>query len=89
MARLEREQIQALNRGLNDLYDSYRRIIEFINETARSGGFDPGAFAIELTEKQEREMSALMLDELSKIEEAVQELKTLLEDLENPDEETE
>ena len=80
--KLEREQIQALNDGLNDVYDGYRRIVEFMNVFAKSGRFNPNTYTLELSENQRQEMSCSMLNELSKIEHAIQKLKKFLEDLE-------
>lgn len=78
--KLEREQIQTLRRRLNDVYDGYRKIVKILNEVVRSSGFYSKTYTIEFSEKQK--FPVLMLNELSKIEGAVQELKNLLENLE-------
>ena len=81
MVKLEREQIETLNRRLNNVYDGYRRIVDFFNKVARSGRIIHNTYTLELSEKQSKEMSDLMVNELSKIENAVQDMKNLLDDL--------
>jgi len=66
---------------LNDIYDGYREIIDFFNKAAKSGRFHHNTYTLELSEKQRKEMSDLMVNGLSKIEHAVQEMKNLLDDL--------
>lgn len=77
--KLEREQIQTLNRELNDIYDGYRGIVDFLNKAVKSGRFNLNTYTLELSQKQGEEMSDLMVNELTKIERAVQEMKNLLE----------
>ena len=78
--KLEREKIQTLNRTLNDIYDGYRGIIDFFNNAAKSGRFHHNTYTLELSEKQRKEMLDLMVNELSKIEHAVEKMKNLLDD---------
>jgi hypothetical protein len=70
-----------LNRRLNNVYDGYRAIVDFFNEAAGSGRITHNTYTLELSEKQKKEMSDLMVNELSKIENAVQEMKNLLDGL--------
>lgn len=85
MARIEREHIGTLKDGLNDVYDAYRRIGEFLNELVASGGFDPETYTIEISEKQRQKMADLLADELLSIEQVVQEFKALLASLSSAD----
>ncbi len=78
MSRLEKEQIRALNEGLNDLYEGYKRIVQFLNETVKSSRFDPKSFSIELSEIQRQELSNFITSEIDKIEDAAHELKDVL-----------
>jgi hypothetical protein len=78
LARIEREHIGTLKDGLNDVYDAYRRMGEFLNELAASGGFDPETYTIEISEKQRQKMADLLADELLSIERVVREFKALL-----------
>ena len=81
MVKLEREQIKTLNRALSDVYDGYRGIVDFFNRLARSGRIIHSTYTLELSEKQREETSDLMQNKLSKIEDAVQEMRNLLDDL--------
>jgi hypothetical protein len=81
LVKLEREQIKTLNRALSDVYDGYRGIVDFFNRLARSGRIIHSTYTLELSEKQREETSDLMQNKLSKIEDAVQEMKNLLDDL--------
>ncbi|MDH5441174.1 MAG: hypothetical protein OEZ48_10670 [Candidatus Bathyarchaeota archaeon] len=81
MVKLEREQIETLNRRLNNVYDGYRGIVDFFNKVARSGRIIHNTYTLELSEKQSKEMSDSMVNELSKIENAVQDMKNLLDGL--------
>lgn len=81
MIKIRREHILCLNNELNSIYEGYRKIIEFLNELASSGKFNYQSYTLELSENQTREMTAFIMDELSKIENAAQEIRNMLKDL--------
>ena len=78
MSRLEKEQIKILNESLNDLYEGYKRIVQFLNETVKSSRFDHKSFSIEISEIQRQELSNFISSEIDKIEDAAQDLKDVL-----------
>lgn len=79
LVKLKKEQIGALQKGLNEVYSGYHGIVEGLNEAA--GNFDPKTFTIELAEEKKQQTLTLMRSELSKIEHAVQELKNVLDQM--------
>ncbi len=78
MVRLERDHIETLNGGLKDVYGAYRRMVECLNEVAGSGRFDPESGTIDVSEELEREMNSVVLRELSRIEDTVEDFRNLL-----------
>jgi hypothetical protein len=82
--RLERDHIETLNWGLKDIYGAYRRMVKFLNEVAGSGRFDPESYTIDVPEELTREMNSVVLRELSRIEDTVEDFKDLLKWMSNP-----
>jgi len=76
LAKLEREQIQTLDQELDNVYDGYRGTVQCMRELTRLG-FNPNSYTIELSDQQKEEMGALVSDQLSKIEEAVENVRNL------------
>lgn len=77
MAKLDREQIQTLNEELSNIYDGYKGTVLCMRKLATLG-FNPSFYTIELSEGKKEEMRALVSDQLSKIEDAVENVRNLL-----------
>ena len=77
MAKLEREQVQTLDQELNNIYDGYKGTVQCMRKLTGLG-FNQNAYTIELSEEQEEEIRALVSDQLSKIEKAVENVRNLL-----------